>query len=202
MAIFSGQRIALALVPIIFMILQLLTTSKKKQLPLKWGVALVTSAVIIQTINRVEQRIESLVDRWTVSPPLGFMRDQWQSVWSQQEGILGKGIGAATNAARKLAPTRLIETFHAKVLYEIGPLGLLAFLVVVSILVFLTYKAYRSLQNPSWQKIAVCFWIFILIVSYFPYYYPLDVDPVAVYYWFIAGLLLKLPEIETSSTSL
>ncbi len=202
MAVFSGQRIALALVPIIFMILQLLTTSKKKQLPLKWGAALVASAVIIQTVNRVEQRIDSLVDRWTVSPPLDFMRDQWQSVWSQQEGILGNGIGAATNAARKFAPTRLIETFHAKVLYEIGPLGLLAFLVVVSILVFLTYKAYRSLQNPSWQKIAVCFWIFILIVSYFPYYYPLDVDPVAVYYWFIAGLLLKLPEIETSSTSL
>ncbi|MDB9518106.1 hypothetical protein PN466_14235 [Roseofilum reptotaenium CS-1145] len=202
MAVFSGQRIALALVPIIFMILQLLTTSKKKQLPLKWGVALVTSAVIIQTINRVEQRIDSLVDRWTVYPPLYFMRDQWQSVWSQQEGILGKGIGAATNAARKFAPTRLIETFHAKVLYEIGPLGLLAFLVVVSILVFLTYKAYRSLQKPSWKKIAICFWIFILIVSYFPYYYPLDVDPVAVYYWFIAGLLLKLPEIETSSTSL
>jgi len=201
MAVFSGQRIALALVPIIFMVLQLLTTSKKKKLPLKWGAAILASGIIIQTVNRVEQRIESLVDRWTVSPPLDFMLNQWQWVLNQQEGIWGKGIGAATNAARKFAPTRLIETFHAKVLYEIGPFGLLAFLAVVSVVTFLTFQAYRSLNTQHWQKMALCFWLFILIVSYFPYYYPLDVDPVAVYYWFIAGVLLKLPEIEASSKS-
>ncbi|MDJ1177879.1 hypothetical protein PJF56_03275 [Roseofilum sp. BLCC_M91] len=200
-SIFSGQRIALALVPIIFMVLQLLTTSKKQRLPLKWGAAIIASGVIIQTVNRVEQRIESLVDRWTVSPPLDFMWDQWQSVLNQQEGFWGKGIGAATNAARKFAPTQLIETFHAKVFYEIGPLGLLAFLVVVSVLAFLTFQAYRSLKHQGWQKMALCFWAFILMVSFFPYYYPLDVDPVAVYYWFIAGVLLKLPEIETASKS-
>jgi hypothetical protein len=33
-------------------------------------------------------------------------------------------------------------------------------------------------------------------MSYNTYYYPLDVDPVAVYYWFFAGVLLKLPEID------
>ena len=196
MAIFSGQRIALVLVPIIFMVLQLLTTSNKKRLPVKWGAAIFASGLIIQTVNRVEQRITSLVGRWTISPPHEFILNQWQWIWSQQEGFWGKGIGGATNAARKFAPTRLIETFHAKVLYEIGPFGLLAFLAVVSILVFLTYKAYRSLEKPNLKKMALCFWIFILMVSYFPYYYPLDVDPVAVYYWFIAGVLLKLPDIE------
>ncbi|MDJ1171787.1 hypothetical protein PMG71_20365 [Roseofilum sp. BLCC_M154] len=201
MAIFSGQRIALALVPIIFIVLQLLSTSNKKRLPLKWGAAIIASGIIIQTVNRVEQRIESLVDRWTVSPPLDFMWNQWQWILDQQEGIWGKGIGAATNAARKFAPTRLIETFHAKILYEIGPLGLLAFLAVVSVLAFLTFQAYRALHNHRWQKMSLCFCIFILIVSFFPYYYPLDVDPVAVYYWFIAGVLLKLPEIETSPKS-
>ncbi|NJR76621.1 MAG: hypothetical protein HC773_29865, partial [Scytonema sp. CRU_2_7] len=38
--------------------------------------------------------------------------------------------------------------------------------------------------------------VFILFISYNTYYYPLDVDPVAVYYWFFAGVLLKLPEID------
>ncbi len=199
MAVVSGQRIALALVPIILIILQLLTTSQKKLLPLKWGAAILASGFIVQSINRVEQRIQSFVNRWTISPPHEFMWKQWQWVFSQQESIWGKGVGAATNAARKLAPTRLIETFHAKVFYEIGPLGLLAFLAVVSVLVFLTFQAYRSLNHRAWKKLALCFWIFIAIVSYFPYYYPLDVDPVAVYYWFLAGVLLKLPEIDQKS---
>ena len=34
------------------------------------------------------------------------------------------------------------------------------------------------------------------LLVYNTYYYPLDVDPVAVYYWFFAGILLKLPEID------
>jgi hypothetical protein len=38
--------------------------------------------------------------------------------------------------------------------------------------------------------------VFILFISYNTYYYPLDVDPVAVYYWFFAGVLLKLPDID------
>jgi hypothetical protein len=35
-----------------------------------------------------------------------------------------------------------------------------------------------------------------LLISYNTYYYPLDVDPVAVYYWFAAGMILKLPELD------
>jgi hypothetical protein len=34
------------------------------------------------------------------------------------------------------------------------------------------------------------------VISYNTYYYPLDVDPVAVYYWFFAGIALKLPELD------
>ena len=36
----------------------------------------------------------------------------------------------------------------------------------------------------------------MLIISYNTYYYPLDVDPVTVYYWYFAGVLFKLPEID------
>jgi hypothetical protein len=35
-----------------------------------------------------------------------------------------------------------------------------------------------------------------LFISYFPYYYPLDVDPVNVYYWLAAGIVLKLPDLD------
>ena len=196
MSVFSGQRIALALVPIIFIILQILTSANKKFLPIKWGSAVLASGLIVQTVNRVEQRIESLVDRWTISPPHEFMWKQWLWTWNQQDGLWGHGVGAATNAARKFAPTRLIETFHAKIFYEIGPIGLLAFLAVVSAIAFLTFQAYRSIRDRSLKQLALCLWMFVALVSYFPYYYPLDVDPIAIYYWLVAGILLKLPELE------
>jgi hypothetical protein len=36
----------------------------------------------------------------------------------------------------------------------------------------------------------------VLIISYNTYYYPLDVDPVAVYYWYFVGVLYRLPDID------
>jgi hypothetical protein len=38
--------------------------------------------------------------------------------------------------------------------------------------------------------------VFVLFISYNTYYYPLAVDPVEVYYWFFAGVLLKLPKLD------
>ena len=87
-------------------------------------------------------------------------------------------------------------------IYEIGILGYIAFLSVVTTLTIITFKAYRSLKNPALRGLGLCLWIFILLISYNPYYYPLAVDPVAVYYWFIAGILLKLPVLEREDISL
>lgn len=201
MAVISGQRTALVLVPLIFLLLQLLTDKNKKLLSLKWAIGLGLSLIIINNIDKVEQRVNSLVDRWNYSPVSRFMIEQFQRSIDQHKGLLGNGLGSATNAARYFAPTELIETFHAKLIYEIGPLGLLGFLAVVSVLSLLTFKAYRSIQDPNWRSLGICLWVYILLISYFPYYYPLDVDPVAVYYWFFAGVLLRLPQLDRQQTN-
>jgi hypothetical protein len=59
-----------------------------------------------------------------------------------------------------------------------------------------TFKAYRSIQDPNLRGYGASMWVFVLFISLFPYYYPLDVDPVNVYYWLAAGIVLKLPEID------
>jgi hypothetical protein len=122
--------------------------------------------------------------------------DQIKWALSQQDGFLGNGLGRATNAARALGETQLIETYYPKLMYEIGPFGTLAFLAVVTMLTYLTFKAYRSVRDTRLRPYGAAMWLFVLFVSYNTYYYPLDVDPVAVYYWFFAGVILKLPEIE------
>jgi hypothetical protein len=105
-------------------------------------------------------------------------------------------LGKGTNSARAYGDTALIETYYPKVIYEVGPFGAIAFLVFVTCLTVITFKIYRSLRDKSLRSFGASFWVFILCISYNTYYYPLDVDPVAIYYWIFAGVTLSLPAID------
>lgn len=128
---------------------------------------------------------------------IDFIVSQFQYVIQEQKIFLGHGLGSATNAARIFGKTRLIETFYPKIFYEIGAFGVLIFLAVVTALTFLTGKSWQLLKDQKLIRLGICIWVFILLISYNTLYYSLDVEPVAIYYWFLAGILLKLPEFDT-----
>lgn len=199
MAVLSGQRIALALVPFAFLIQLILTgqiANLKRFIPIGVGLALILGIAAAQNPELVQERFESFQGRWEASPPTAFIEEQFQWSIKQQKGIFGRGLGRATNSARTFGNTQLVETYHPKVMYEIGPLGLLALLGVFTSLVISTFKTYRSVKNPVLRNYGACLWTFVLFISYFPYYYPLDVDPVAVYYWLAIGIIIALPKID------
>ncbi|MBR8829529.1 MAG: hormogonium polysaccharide biosynthesis protein HpsL [Gomphosphaeria aponina SAG 52.96 = DSM 107014] len=198
-AVISGQRIAFALVPVLTVILLILTgqiKNFKRFIPLGVGLVLLLSLAAIFNPNIVQERVASFVGRWHASPPHVFMLQQFDYAVNNTQGILGRGLGKATNSTRVFGPISFIETFHAKLIYEMGYLGTLAFMVFVTHLCILTYQDYRSIGDPSLRSFASSFWVFILIISYFPYWYPLDTDPVAIYYWLFAGVIFKLPVID------
>ncbi|MBW4455043.1 MAG: hormogonium polysaccharide biosynthesis protein HpsL [Nostoc indistinguendum CM1-VF10] len=198
-AVISGQRIALALVPICFGILLLLTgqiANLKRFIPIGIGLALVLGIAMVTNPDVVQQRTESFTGRWEASPPQDFIVQQFEENWKNVDGPLGSGLGRATNSARVMGKTKLVETYYPKVLYEVGILGVLAFLGLVTSLTIISFKTYRSIKNRNFRSYGAALWVFILFISYNTYYYPLDVDPVAVYYWFFAGVLFKLPELE------
>lgn len=199
MAVVSGQRIALALVPTTIVGLLFLTgqvANLKRFIPVGLGLALLLGVFMAQNPEVVNERWASFQSRWAASPPHAFIVQQFEWAQAQQQGILGRGVGRATNAARIFGRTELVETYHPKLLYEIGPLGLLATLTLYLSLTVATFKAYRSIQDPNLKGYGASMWVFVLFISLFPYYYPLDVDPVNVYYWLAAGIVLKLPEID------
>lgn len=198
-AVVSGQRIALALVPICFGILLLLTGqigNLKRFIPIGVGLALVVGIAMVTNPALVQERTESFTGRWEASPPQDFIVQQFEENWKNVDGPLGSGLGRATNSARALGKTKLVETYYPKVLYEVGIIGVLAFLGLVTSLTIIGFKTYRSIKNRNFRSYGAALWVFILFMSYNTYYYPLDVDPVAVYYWFFAGVLFKLPELE------
>lgn len=198
-SVISGQRIALALVPVVTIILLVLTgqvANLKRFIPIAVGLGLLLSVAAITNPEFLQERIDSFVSRWNASPPTDFISEQFGHTTEGQQGILGKGLGRATNAARAFGKTALIETYYPKMIYEIGPLGVAAFLYFVTTITVVGFKFYRSIKDKNLRSFGASFWVFVLIISYNTYYYPLDVDPVAVYYWYFAGVLFKLPEID------
>ncbi|MDJ0660178.1 MAG: hypothetical protein QNJ42_11915 [Crocosphaera sp.] len=198
----SGQRAALLLVPIIYLILFISTQKRNKNLLIKLLVIFVLTVILTTQIGLIDERIANFIQRWQYSPPQEFMAKQIQWLTHNRITLLGRGLGRTASAARRLGSIQLVETFPVQVIYEIGVLGYLAFLSVVTTLTILTFKAYRSLKNPALRGLGFCLWLFILFISYNPYYYPLAVDPVAVYYWFVAGMLLKLPVLDKETVSI
>jgi O-antigen ligase len=198
-AVISGQRIALALVPICFILLLLLTGQLgdlKRFIPLGIGLGLILFIGVVSNPDIVAERTASFTDRWQASPPQDFIVGQFEENWRSVKSPIGSGLGRATNSARAMGATKLVETYYPKVLYEVGIVGLLAFLGLVTSLTIAGFKTYRKIKNRNFRTYASSIWVFILFISYNTYYYPLDVDPVAVYYWFFAGILFKLPVID------
>ncbi|RCJ18201.1 hypothetical protein A6770_06395 [Nostoc minutum NIES-26] len=198
-AVVSGQRIALGLVPTCFVILLLLTGqigNLKRFIPIGVGLALILSIAVVTNPTVVEERTASFTSRWEASPPQEFIVQQFEENWKSVDGPLGSGLGRATNSARALGETKLVETYYPKVLYEVGIVGLLGFVALVTTLTFTAFKTYRRIKNRNFRSYGAALWVFILFISYNTYYYPLDVDPVAVYYWFFAGVLFKLPVLD------
>ncbi|HEY9848942.1 MAG TPA: hormogonium polysaccharide biosynthesis protein HpsL [Leptolyngbyaceae cyanobacterium] len=199
-AVISGQRIALLLAPVSMVILLILTgqvANLKKFIPIAVGLAVLLGIGAFLYPDIVQERIDSFSNRWEESPADEFILYQFEFTWRNLKGsLIGLGLGRATNSARVFGDTALIETWFPKVMHEIGPIGLIAFLGFVTAVTVFTFKAYRSLKDPNLRSFAASYWVFVLFISYQTYYYPLDVDPVAVYYWFFAGVILKMPDLE------
>jgi hypothetical protein len=198
-AVISGQRIALILVPIVTIILLVLTgqvANLKRFLPIAIGLSIIIAIGAALFPQVVEERINSMFARWAASPPTEFIAGQAEFTSKKGMQILGEGLGTATASTKIFGSPLLIETFYPKLLYEIGPMGVLGFLGLVTSLTVVTFKAYRSIKEPNLRSFGASFWVFILVISYNTYWYPLDTDPVAIYYWFLAGVIMKLPEID------
>lgn len=203
-SLISGQRIALVLVPIFIFIMLILTgqiTKLKQLIPIGIILIITVMGFIAKNPGFVQQRIDSFILRWQTAPPYEFILTQFDFALRNYQyyslgGILGAGLGSATNSARSFGATSFLETFHPKLIYEIGFIGLFAFMAFITHLTIYTFKQYQSLRDPILRSFGSAFWVFILLIGYFPYWYPLDTDPVAVYYWLFAGILIKLPFID------
>jgi hypothetical protein len=199
-AVVSGQRLAFFAVPMIVGLMTILTgqiANLKRFLPIIFAAALLL-AIGFSFLNPdfVQQRYDSAISRWQSSPPTAFIQEQLDFAIRNQGGILGRGLGVATSSARFFGYISFVETFHSKILFELGYIGFALYMIFITHLVYLAFRTYLSLKDPTLRGFAGSYWVLLLFVAYLPYWYALDTDPVGVYYWIFAGVIFKLPVIE------
>lgn len=203
-AVISGQRAALIGVPCAIVILLILTgqiINFKRFIPIAIGLGIALFVGAATRPDIVQERWDSFISRWNAAPPQQFLSNQFQQSHNFIDGhLLGRGLGRATNSTRFLGFTQLIETYQPKLLYELGYPGAIAFQLMLLHLTFLAFKTYRSVKDRNLRNYGASFWVFIAFISINPQYYPLDVDPVSVYYWVLAGVIFKLPKIDQQIT--
>ncbi len=205
-AIICGQRAAFVMVPAVMLLTLTLTSILTKQTGGLKKIFSIVGAIILIAIlafillsqfnpDFIQQRVDSFVSRWNSSPPHLFLIAQIYEGLNVG-GILGVGLGAGTNSARVFGDVRLFEVFHAKVIFEIGVIGFILFMAFVSNITILGFQDTKKIQDSLLNSFGSSFWVFVLIISYYPQWYPLDTDPVAIYYWFFAGVIFRLPKID------
>ena len=160
-AVVSGQRIALALVPACLVLLLLLSgqlANLKRFIPIFGGLVLILTIAIASNPVVVQERVDSFIDRWNASPPYEFITQQFEEVSHNTKNPFGNGLGKATNSARIMGPTKLVETYYPKVMFEVGILGVLGFLGLVTTLTICAFKTYRKAKNRNFRGYGAVPW--------------------------------------------
>ena len=116
---------------------------------------------------------------------------------------LGMGTGTNTGAARyALADPDAfigIENYYAKAAYELGIPGLLVVAGLFLTIMFIGLQARRRMLTPDLRCAANALLAFLVAIFLSSFKgWQIDLDPVNVYYWLFAGVLLKLPVLEES----
>jgi hypothetical protein len=113
---------------------------------------------------------------------------------------LGEGTGMNTGPARYAfadpAAFRALENYYAKAVREFGILGLLVIAGLFASLLKSGFAARAQLTEARLRSVAAALLAFLVtIVLNSLKGWQIDLDPVNVYFWLFAGVLLKLPAL-------
>lgn len=89
-AVISGQRIALALVPVVTIILLILTgqvANLKRFLPILAGLGLILGIAMAASPAFLQERVDSFVGRWNASPPAISSQNSLDKVAEGKKGF-------------------------------------------------------------------------------------------------------------------
>lgn len=114
-----------------------------------------------------------------------------------QTAPLGMGTGTNTGPARYAVgdPSTFIgiENYYAKTIVELGVPGLLIVAGLFLAIMFVGFRTRQKIADPGLRNCSSALLAFTVIMFLNSFKgWQIDLDPVNVYYWLFAGILLKL----------
>jgi hypothetical protein len=202
-AFLSGQRGAVIFVPIVLVPIMLLAGRIVELLLLGCVLPVLYVAALTASGTDVEMVVNDAVGFTT------YYAEQYG--WNMMIGVLmdnpiGAGTGMNTGAARyALGPLGQLwigmESYYLKTVYELSVLALPAVLLLLWLPIAEGVKlAASSLSTEVRRCAAGLTGFFTFVALYSIRNWPLDIDPVSVYFWVFAGVLFKLHRISSSPT--
>ena len=114
--------------------------------------------------------------------------------------IIGHGAGTATAAVRRFSKEVMFpESYWLKILWEYGLLGTIVFLVMVVMMFWSSLKTHRSIRDVHLRRMGTGLLAAVAGGMLNVFVAGPDFTPMNVYFWFFAGLLQRLPELEPGS---
>jgi hypothetical protein len=114
-----------------------------------------------------------------------------------EHASLGLGTGYSTLSTRyalvgQIDARYVSEAWWAKVILELGVVGLAAVVILFAQLVGRAYRAHRRMADPGLRAFSAAMIAFLVWnMVYFTKGSYIDVDPINVYFWLFAGMLLR-----------
>ena len=109
----------------------------------------------------------------------------------------GNGAGMNTGSARYAfddpSSFKAFENYYAKAVYELGVAGLIIVLALFVILIIYGYRIHHRIKDTELRSCSAAILAFIVTMMLNSFKgWQIDLDPVNVYFWLFAGILLKL----------
>jgi O-Antigen ligase len=202
-AMFAGVRLAFLVIPLLVAAIIVLAIRSKNRLPwagLAAGVASFailggTAAGVCGFAAHFSSATQSEAPDVTVRSVSEAVHKTW----------LGLGAGSDSTAARYAFPNvelktsvgAVQESWYVKAYLELGVFGLAIVLALLATIVYRAARVHLRIRDPrlkivSAAILALMGWVLVysLKAQYF------DLDPINIYFWLFAGILMGLPRLE------
>jgi len=122
--------------------------------------------------------------------------------WIAGQGLLGHGLGSASPGARyvvanpNLFVERPYEGLFGQLIWEMGLIGLAFFLVAWLVLLAKGVIGYIKIRDSEVQSVMAAIILYnLFLLATAGTYALVAYSPANVYFWFLAGMMIKLPSL-------
>lgn len=199
----SGGRSVLFILPTLAILAGVLEGSLRRAV-LVWGAMAVIGGGALFAVSRGQ--LASLVAlMWTAGAQDIVFVFFNRLVETLTGDPFGMGTGSATGAARyALGAAQIVtqgnaESWWIKLIYELGPGGLVLMLVVIGRPLWHAIRFHLRLPSGGLRSVSTGLLTFVLVtLVYSAKGSVIDLDPINVYFWLFLGFLAALPKVALS----